>query len=445
MSDRPSNQDEYNDKRETTTSPDNSSMDLNSVNELAEKLRFEERYDELITLLEMAVVQWPDNVDLKIQMGGILQLTGNLTAAIDCFRAVRVLDKNHVQAFVALAQLRSGSLEDCAVLQGNRNCTPQDMISLKHAEAKILEQQERFDESFEAYRTANEWRASAQGPDMAKIIKGAKMVLRDITPSLVARYSGRGNPSIQPIFIVGMPRSGTSLTEQFVDAHPKVNALGEQPVWGQVLSRLVRSAGGSGEPMIKAIDSLSEHIWFSAGEQYLASFEHRVGSVERTTDKLPGNYGLLPYIRLIFPRAKVLHLRRHPLATLYSCIRQNFSALALSFTVEDWARQYGVYRALLRAWTPILDDQMLTVDYEDLVTDFPAMARRVIEFLDLEWNEACLYPEKNERLVRTASMFQVRESVHTGSIDSWRRCQTQLEALLPIIEETENQLLISVP
>jgi len=94
----------------------------------------------------------------------------------------------------------------------------------------------------------------------------------------------------------------------------------------------------------------------------------------------------------------------------------------------------------MRAWTPMLQDQMLTVDYEDLVSDFPTVARSLVQFLGLEWNDACLYPEKNERIVNTASVLQVREPVHTGSIESWRRCQTQMEALLPVIEETENKL-----
>ncbi len=427
------------------TCVDSGSMNMDAVNELSEILQSEGYYSELIDLLSRAIFRWPDNIDLKLKMGWVHQLTGDFTAAVDCFRGVRQLDKDHVPAFVALAQLRDADLGDCHLLQSSSDLTPQGEIALKHAEARILEQSGRYGESFEAYAAANEWRAKAQGPDIERIIKGAKMVLSDITPDLVARYSGRGNTSAQPIFIVGMPRSGTSLTEQFIDAHPKVKALGEQQIWGQVLSRLVRGASGMGGPMIEAISGLSDHIWISAGDQYLAAFEGLVGSADRTTDKLPGNYGLLPYIRLIFPRAKVLHLRRDPLATLYSCIRQNFRAPALSFTVGDWARQYGVYRALLTAWTPILDGQMMTVDYEDLVTDFPTVARRVVNFLDLEWHEACLYPEQNERLVNTASIFQVREAVHTGSIDAWRRCQTQLEGLLPIIEETEHKLLQFMP
>lgn len=423
---------------------DSDSMDIDAVIELSGMLQAAGYYGELLELLNRAALKWSNNIDLKLRMGRVHQLLGNLSDAVDCFRAVRRLDKDHVLSFVALARLRDADLSDCYLLQKSGDLTSQQEISLKYAEARILEQSGRYDEAFQAYATANERSASVQGPDMDRIIKGAKIVLSDVTPSLVARYSGRGNNSVQPVFIVGMPRSGTSLTEQFIDAHPKVSALGEQQIWGQVLSRLVRGASGTGAPMIEAINNLSDHIWVSAGDQYLAAFKSILESADRTTDKLPGNYGLLPYIRLVFPRAKILHVRRDSLATLYSCIRQNFLAPALSFTVRDWARQYGVYKALLNAWTPILEDQMLTIDYEDLVTDFPTVARRVINFLDLDWNEACLHPEKNGRIVNTASIFEVREAVHTESIDAWRKCKAQLESLLPVIAETEHGLLQSI-
>lgn len=414
-------------------------MDIDYINEQYASLQSQGRYDDLIELLREAITLHPKAIDLRLKLAATYRVQGNPTSAVDSLRMARAQDEEHVLTFVMLADLRAAELTDCMKLQAKPNLSAQDQIALKHAEAKILEQHGQFDQSFEAYRRAKEWSA-VQGPDFDRVVAGARSVLADISLDLVRRYEGRGNPSDKPVFIVGMPRSGTTLTEQIIDQHPKVFALGEQQVWGQVLSRLVRAAVGTTQPMIPAINDLSDHIWRSAGEQYLAPFQQSGNGFARIVDKLPGNYGLLPYIRLIFPNARVIHLRRHPLATLYSCIRQNFTAPGLSLSVTDWARQYGVYRTLMRAWAPILQDQMLTIDYEDLVSDLPTVARQLVEFLGLKWNDACLYPEKNQRLVTTASVLQVREPVHTGSIESWRRCQAQMEALLPVIEETENSL-----
>ena len=414
-------------------------MDIDYINEQYASLQSQGRYDDLIELLREAITQHPRAIDLRLKLAATYRVQRDPTSAVDSLRMARELDEDHVPTFVMLADLRGAELADCSKLQAKPNLSVQDKIALKHAEAKILEQHGQFQESFEAYQTAKEWSA-AQGPDFDRVVRGARTVLADISLDLVRRYEGRGNPSDKPVFIVGMPRSGTTLTEQVIDQHPEVFALGEQQVWGQVLGQLVRAASGTGQPMIQAINNLSDHIWLSAGEQYLTRFQQSGADCARVVDKLPGNYGLLPYIRLIFPNARVIHLRRHPLATLYSCIRQNFTAPGLSLTVKAWARQYGVYRTLMRAWTPMLQDQMLTVDYEDLVSDFPTVARRLVQFLGLEWNDACLYPEKNERIVKTASVLQVREPVHKGSVESWRRCQAQMEALLPVIEETENSL-----
>ena len=414
-------------------------MDIDYINEQYASLQSQGRYDDLIELLREAITQHPKAIDLRLKLAATYRVQRDPTSAVDSLRMARELDEDHVPTFVMLADHRGAELADCSKLQEKPNLSVQDKIALKHAEAKILEQHGQFQESFEAYQTAKEWSA-AQGPDFDRVVRGARTVLADISLDLVRRYEGRGNPSDKPVFIVGMPRSGTTLTEQVIDQHPEVFALGEQQVWGQVLGQLVRAASGTGQPMIQAINNLSDHIWLSAGEQYLTRFPQSGAGFARMVDKLPGNYGLLPYIRLIFPNARVIHLRRHPLATLYSCIRQNFTAPGLSLTVKDWARQYGVYRTLMRAWTPMLQDQMLTLDYEDLVSDFPTVARRLVQFLDLEWNDACLYPEKNERIVNTASVLQVREPVHKGSVESWRRCQAQMEALLPVIEETENSL-----
>ena len=266
--------------------------------------------------------------------------------------------------------------------------------------------------------------------------RGAAAVIRDLKPDVVDQFSGYGNESERPVFIVGMPRSGTSLTEQILDSHPDIHAVGEQLFWGQALTELVTKAPKRDCSMVEAIHCADPDAWKKAGAGYLQKMnEFNTGS-SRITDKLPANFGLLPFVRLIFPRARIIHIRRDPLATIASCIRTPFAEPSLAFTVEDWARFYGIYRALMDQWRPILGEQMLEVDYEQLVHDFPAQARRLISFLGLKWDDSCLHPEQNHRAVRTATATQIRRRVHGESIDSWRKYQSQLEALRPLIEES---------
>jgi hypothetical protein len=185
-----------------------------------------------------------------------------------------------------------------------------------------------------------------------------------------------------------------------------------------------------------AIAGMSGRPWYEAGEQYL----RRISEINRgsrcVTDKLPANFALLPWIRLLLPRARIIHVRRHPLATLASCIRTPFADNLLSFTVEDWARFYGLYEALMARWRPLMGDCLFELEYEDLVSDLPGQTGRLLGFLGLDWHEDCLYPERARRAVRTASQAQVRRGVHGDSLEKWRRYERQLLALEPLIRES---------
>lgn len=193
--------------------------------------------------------------------------------------------------------------------------------------------------------------------------------------------------------------------------------------------------------MIEAINRSHTRVWERAGNEYL----HWISDIDRDsfriTDKLPANFALLPLIRLIFPRARIIHIRRNALATLASCIRAPFSDPTLAFTVEDWARFYGIYQALLDSWRSLLGDHLLEVDYENLVSDLPAQARRFIHFVGPDWDDACLHPELNPRAVRTASAQQVRREVNTGAINAWQCYERQLEAIRPYLEESREWVL----
>ncbi len=402
-------------------------------------------YAQLQQLLAQAIGRWPRDCSLLMFRARIDTYLGNFLEAKAAYQDILKYEPGHIGAFCSMVMQGHGDdvggLSRVEMRLAAGDITTTERNNLGYAHARLLEQAERFDEAFATLRQANTTRAAAGGMNIAAKQRGSRAVLGDINAATLERCSGRGNASQRPVFIVGMPRSGTTLIEQILAAHPDVHAAGERLFWGGVLGGLVQSAPHRTGSMIEAIDSLHTHVWENAGNDYLNSMKDIDRDSLRITDKLPANFALLPLIRLIFPRARIIHIRRDPLATIASCIRTPFSDPALAFTVEDWARFYGMYQALMERWRPLLGEQLLELDYEDLVSDLPTQAHRLIHFLGLDWNDACLHPHLNPRAVRTASVQQVRREVHTGAVSAWRCYEEQLEAIRPYVEESRDWVL----
>jgi tetratricopeptide (TPR) repeat protein len=399
----------------------------------------------LHALLAQAVDQWPEDSDLLMSRARIHTYLGDFADAKAAYQAILRRDPGHAGALSSMVMQGHGAdVGGLATVEGrlaSDDLADAERVALCYAQARLLEGDQRFGEAFETYRQANAARAVAGGMDIAAKQRGARAVLGDIDADIIERIGGRGHLSERPVFIVGMPRSGTTLTEQILAAHPQVYAAGERLFWGAVLGALVRSAPRREGSMVEAIDSVHERVWEDAGTAYLSRIDEVDAGSRRFTDKLPANFALLPFIRLVFPRARIVHVRRDPLATIASCITAPFSDPALAFSVEDWARFQGIYQALMDSWRPLLGDQLLELEYEELVSDLPAQARRLVRFIGLEWHDACLHPEQHRRAVRTASAQQVRRAVHSESVASWRRYASQLEALRPLIHESYAQVM----
>lgn len=408
---------------------------------LAAVLEKLEEYEKLTTLLDQAVARWPQNNDLWMLRSRVYASLGGFEASLQGYRAVLENTPGHVDAVCALVQsgegLVAGGLAAVEAMLTKADAANPDRYKLVYARARLLEDKGRFDEAFEAFREANQLQASAGGMDIRAKQRAAVTVIRDLNPDVIERFSGRGHPSDRPLFIVGMPRSGTSLTEQILSRHPGIHSVGEQTILGEVLKDLISLAPKeSNVPLLESIDSMAADIWHRAGGKYLRRLDEIDAGSQRISDKLPANFSLLPWIRLLLPEARVIHLRRHPMATLASCIRTPFADPLLSFSLEDWGRFYGLYEAMMEQWRPLMGAQMLEVEYENLVGDLAAETRRMLDFLSLEWHGDCLHPERAQRAVRTASWRQVRTGVHTASVDRWRRYEKQLAAIEPFVRQS---------
>jgi len=223
-----------------------------------------------------------------------------------------------------------------------------------------------------------------------------------------------------PIFILGMPRSGTTLVEQIISSHSHVHGAGEL----LFLHRLAASLNCGDQIM-------NSNSILQVREAYLNKLDKVSNGTPFVTDKMPQNFFYIGLISKAFPEAKIIHVKRDPVATCWSNFKHYFAAAGLgySYSLEDTRSYFKLYRDLIKFWDDLYGDQIYHLDYDRLTVEQESETRKLIEHIDLDWENSCLLPQKNKRSVRTASQQQVRKKVYTGSSDAWRKFEPYLNGV----------------
>lgn len=310
---------------------------------------------------------------------------------------------------------------------------PHSLAASRFVLGSIRESQERYDEAFKLYKEANESSLARFDPEAT----------RRFTDSLIEVYNAwkaptyaRGDPTQVPIFIVGMPRSGTSLVEQILASHPEVFAAGELSDLEIIAQRACRRLGIQPRPYPTYMPLLSREQVLAMGRPYLDRIRATAPRAARHTDKMPHNFRHVGLIWQLFPNARIIHCRRDPIDTCLSCYSVSFNAShAYSNTLEGLAFMYGEYRRLMQHWRSSLPLNMLEVVYEELVASPEEWSRKVVEFAGLPWNDRCLDFHKTKRAVLTASVDQVRRPVYDSSIGRWKKFEAHLRPLIDAMGE----------
>jgi hypothetical protein len=248
-------------------------------------------------------------------------------------------------------------------------------------------------------------------------------------PALFARLQGSGSPSERPVFVVGMPRSGTSLVEQILAAHPQVHGAGEIGLLPALAARL-RGPSGAGFPA--CVSELGAPDLQRLAQAYLGGLKPLGAGKARITDKTVGAFELLGLAHLILPNARIIHCRRDPRDVCVSCFSTRFSGgHDYAYDLAELGRYWRSYDRLMAHWRAVLPPgRIFEVQYEALVEDLEGWARRLIAHLGLEWDDACLRFHDSAREVRTASFAQVRRPIYKGSVGRWRRFEAHLGPLI---------------
>lgn len=393
----------------------------------------------------------PDRHDNWVKLAAALQTAGRLEEATATYR--RVLDTwpESVAGYFGLAaidpdRLTPSEVERLAAMAKDARAGLDTRVHAWFALANVFEHEKRFDEAFAAFTAGNglkrdsadpsiaAWMASLPGepPAFTSVEQAETMhqnfvreTMRTFSAPYFAKFAGSGHPSPAPIFIVGMPRSGSTLLEQILSSHPQVQGLGET----LALSRTFRATVNE---LQAAPDRFSAATFYRVvGERYLAALlELGWDGQRRVIDKMLGNYIHLGIIRLAFPNAVILHSVRDPIDTCLSNFRQLFGRRnEVSYDLAAIGRQYVRYREIMAHWEKVLPGGIHHVAHERLIGAFETVVREVVAASGLPFDEACLRFTENERTVRTASVAQVRRPITAAAVERWRAYEAHLGPL----------------
>lgn len=402
-----------------------------------------ERPDQALATFEQALRHDPDQLDARCRRGVVLESLGRQDEAVAEFRRVLERDPDHVQALSRLAALVPATDDDprpgrlLELLRGDR-LSASEAVLVSFALGKLEEDRGRHAEAFEHFERANRLRAGYRGADFDLEAYRAEVqaLIDGFDAAFFVDNPGRPDAAPEPVFVVGMPRSGTTLVESIIDAHSAAAGAGELPHLRTIAHQLLSQ--GDADPAA-TIAATAPDLFQQAAQQYLQILRARAPRAQRIVDKLPHNYLNLYLVPLLFGQARVIHCRRDPRDTCLSCFLTNFDqGHGYKNDLVTLGHAYNLYARLMEHWHRVLPTPILSVRYEDLVADPEAGARRILEFLGLDWEPGCLDFPMARRMVRTASSSQVRRGVYRSSAGRWRRYEAQLQPLLDVLDRSSS-------
>jgi len=309
-----------------------------------------------------------------------------------------------------------------------------EVMHLHYALGDIELHRSAFDRAFDHFQTANEIRRSQVEYDPDKLTRYVDKLIEVFTNDELNKHRGFGTDSECPVFIVGMPRSGTTLVEQIAASHPQVFGGGELELMQQTAILLEEAVAGNGSLHDRS-ESDGHSVENDLAEGYLAKLREFSSDALRITDKAPGNFLRIGHIKILFPRARIVHCKRNAFDTCTSAYFTYFvEGHEFSYSLDELARYYVDYFRLMQHWSEIFAGEILQLDYEDLVEDQEVTSRKLIDYLGLEWDRRCLDYFDTSRAIRTASSAQVRRPIYKDSVNRWKHFEKQLAPLSEILQ-----------
>jgi tetratricopeptide (TPR) repeat protein len=394
-------------------------------------------YGQAIDLYAALLEQHPDHPKLWVSQGHALKTAGHTARAVAAYRRSLELEPSFGEVWWSLANLKTfrfdaGDLAAMRTQLARADLAEDDRLHLEFAIGKALEDAGEYEPSFRHYARGNAIRRAQLRYSADDTSARVRYIREHYTREFFAARAGAGSPAPDPIFVVGLPRAGSTLIEQILSSHSQVEGTMELPEVTSI-TRLLRQQGDAGGamPYHAALAALDADALRALGERYLAHTRiQRKTSAPLFIDKMPNNFMHLGLIHLMLPNAKIIDARRHPLACGFSAFKQHFArGQGFSYDLEDIGRYYRDYVALMAHFDTVLPGRVHRVVYERMVEDTEGEVRRLLDYCGLPFEEGCLRFFDNPRPVRTASSEQVRQPIYREGVDHWRHYAAWLEPL----------------
>jgi tetratricopeptide (TPR) repeat protein len=373
---------------------------------------------------------------LHLSVGHSLKTLGRQTEAIEAYRNAARVRPDFGDAYWSLANLKTYRFTEAEIsamrtAEADERTQPIDRYHLAFALAKGLEDQGRYEESFAFYERGNGLKRAENRFNITPIERNTRDQIKVCTPELFSQLSGVGCTAPDPIFIVGLPRSGSTLIEQILSSHSQVDATAElADIARLVLELSGRDMTDDFSRYPACLPALKPEDFRKFGEGYLADTRVYRGQKPRFIDKMPNNFRHIGLIHLILPNAKIIDARRDPMACCFSNFKQLFaSGQEFTYSIEDIARYYRTYVELMDHWDRVLPGRVLCVQHEDLVDNLESNVRRILDYCELPFEPGCIEFHKTKRSIRTASSEQVRRPIFREGLDQWKHFEPWLAPL----------------
>lgn len=393
-------------------------------------------YEQALELFEKVLQRLPDDPVTLTSRGHALKTFGRHEEAVRSYQNAIESDPGHGDAYYGLANLKTYRFSDEELRQmesqqdGNR-LSYQNRIHICFALGKAYEDRKDYDRSFSHYERGNHLKRVQSRYDADQMTEELNGQITACTATLFEKQSGKGCDAPDPIFILGLPRAGSTLLEQILASHSQIDGTLELPNILSLAHRLRRTNQASNDSLYPdVLHDLDADQLCEMGQDYIESTRiHRKGA-PFFIDKMPNNFRHIGLIKLILPNAKIIDARREPMACCFSGFKQLFAeGQEFTYGLQEIGQYYRDYIGLMEHWDSVLPGAVLRVQHEDVLDDLEGQVHRMLDYLGLPFEQACIDFHRTERAVRTASSEQVRQPITKASVDLWRHYQSHLQPL----------------
>lgn len=385
----------------------------------------------------------PRAAGVHMSHGHALKTVGDQKSALAAYRAAIAERPRFGEVYWSMANLKVFRFEEAEIRAmeeqlARGDLTDSERIHFSFALGKAYEDKDDYAAAWSHYDAGNRLQRPLVKHDPLELEKRHEDIRSVFDREFLARHSRNGHEAADPILIVGLPRSGSTLVEQILASHSQVEGTSELPTLGKIATSIGRYRRGDVQ-FPESATELESQDWRAYGQRYLEdAARHRFSDRPFFTDKMPNNFPLLGLLHLILPNAKIIDARRHPVASCIGCYKQLFAkGQNFTYDLEDLSHYYRNYDAMMNHWRSVLPGKVLTVHYEETVTDLERQVRRILEHCGLPFEASCVRFHETRRAVRTASSEQVRQPIYFDALGQWQRyaafCDWLVEDLQPIV------------